>query len=145
MATKHKASDADILAQLPAARAREAKARRSGLRAVSASYDHAHRRVVVVLSNDYLFGIPVRSIAALRRATPAQLSTVELSPSGSLLHWEALDVDLSIVGLVMSTIGQRESMSELARRAGLVTSDAKAAAARANGARGGRPRKHASR
>lgn len=37
--------------------------------------------------------------------------------------------------------GTRKWMSELARRAGRATSPAKAAAARANGAKGGRPRK----
>ena len=37
--------------------------------------------------------------------------------------------------------GTKAWMNELARRAGSVTSPAKAAAARANGAKGGRPRK----
>jgi hypothetical protein len=37
--------------------------------------------------------------------------------------------------------GSRQWMSELARRAGRATSPAKAAAARANGAKGGPPRK----
>ena len=37
--------------------------------------------------------------------------------------------------------GTKAWMSELARRGGRITSPAKAAAARANGAKGGRPRK----
>ena len=45
------------------------------------------------------------------------------------------------VGLVLSSIGRAEKLSELARMAGRTTSPAKAAAARANGAQGGRPRK----
>jgi hypothetical protein len=53
------------------------------------------------------------------------------------LHWEALDVDLSIPGLIAGIFGTR---SYMARRAGQATSPAKAAAARANGAKGGRPR-----
>ena len=44
-------------------------------------------------------------------------------------------------GLLNGILGTKALMSELARRAGSVTSPAKAAAARVNGAKGGRPRK----
>lgn len=57
------------------------------------------------------------------------------------LHWEALDVDLSIPTLMAGSFGTKAWMRELARRAGSVTSPAKAAAARVNGAKGGRPTK----
>jgi predicted butyrate kinase (DUF1464 family) len=57
------------------------------------------------------------------------------------LHWEDLDADLSVPGLLLSSIGRSERLSELARLAGRAKSPAKAAAARANGAKGGRPRK----
>ncbi|PZR07781.1 MAG: DUF2442 domain-containing protein, partial [Azospirillum brasilense] len=52
----------------------------------------------------------------------------------------ALDADLSVPGLLAGLFGTRAFM---ARQAGRATSPAKAAAARANGARGGRPRKSA--
>jgi len=51
-----------------------------------------------------------------------------------------LDVDLSIPGLLSGIFGTKAYM---ARRAGQATSPAKAAAARANGAKGGRPRESA--
>jgi hypothetical protein len=54
------------------------------------------------------------------------------------LHWEALNIDLSLPGLMSGLFGAR---SYLAKVAGSSTSAAKAAAARANGAKGGRPRK----
>ena len=60
--------------------------------------------------------------------------------TGTGLHWEALDADLSVPGLLAGLFGTRAFM---ARQAGRATSPAKAAAARANGARGGRPRKSA--
>jgi len=70
---------------------------------------------------------------------------VEVSPGGSGLHWEALDIDLSVPGPLLSSLGRAQQRSELARLAGRTTSRLKAAAARANGAKGGRPRKAARR
>ena len=85
------------------------------------------------------------SIPALASATPEQLADVELGPGGSGLQWEALDVDLSVAGLLLSSLGRSQKLSELARITGQVSTPAKAAAARANGAKGGRPRKVARR
>jgi hypothetical protein len=134
---------AEILAQIPAARARSARAWKAGRRAVSAHYDRSTGRVVMELSNGYLFGFPTSSIPELSNATDKQLAEVELFPAGDVLHWEVLDADLSVAGLLMSSLGRKEKLSELARIAGIVKSPAKAAASRANGAKGGRPRKTA--
>jgi hypothetical protein len=136
---------AEILAQIPAARAREARERSAGRRATPARYDRSSGRIVLELSNGYLFGFPAKSSPYLAKATTKQLAAVELSPSGGGLHWEDLDVDLSVPGLLLSALGRAEQLTELARIAGRSTSTAKAAAARANGALGGRPRKVARR
>jgi hypothetical protein len=69
------------------------------------------------------------------------LAQVEILGTGHGLHWEALDVDLSVPGVLAGLFGTRAHM---ARHAGQATSPAKAAAARANGARGGRPIKRSS-
>ena len=132
---------AEILAQIPAARARAARERAAGRRAVSAAYDPRTGRVMMELTSGYVFGFPAAAVPALARATPAELATVEVSPGGGGLHWEALDVDLSVPGLLLSAVGRGEKLRELARLAGHVTSEAKAAAARAIGTKGGRPRK----
>lgn len=134
---------ADILRQIPAARARDARERKTGRRAVSASYDHASGRVIIELGTGFLFGFPAKAIPALGSASAEQLAKVELSPGGSGLHWESLDADLSIPGLLLASVGRSDKLSELARLAGRTRSRAKAAAARANGAKGGRPRKAA--
>jgi hypothetical protein len=136
-------SDAEILAQVPAARVREQSARRSGHRARTVRYARAAERVVIELANGVLFAFPVSQVAALRRATAAQLAKVSLDASGASVRWDALDVDLSVAGLLLSAVAPVERRRELAREAGRATSPAKAAAARANGARGGRPRKGA--
>ena len=67
--------------------------------------------------------------------TASQLAQVEILGAGYGLHWEALDADLSIPGLLAGLFGTRAHM---ARMAGLVKSPRKAAAARENGAKGGR-------
>jgi hypothetical protein len=132
-------SDEKILAQIPRARLRAAQARANGLRASSAQYDATSGRVVMETTTGYLFGFPVADVPALRNASPEALTHVELSPSGSGLHWEQLDVDLDIPALIVSVLGRKDKIRELARSAGSVTSERKAAAARVNGTRGGRP------
>lgn len=140
MARTHRLSDAAILAQIPAAEARAAKARKDGMRAVSVSYDDRRGRLILELTNGYLFGFPVKNVPALEAASPAQLQAVRLSPSGAALHWDALDVDLEVPGLVVASMGREAQLRAFAKAAGSVTSEKKAAAARANGAKGGRPR-----
>ena len=134
-------SDAQILSQIPAARARAAKERKSGLQAVSARYDRPSRRFVLELAKGYLFAFPVAALPHLARATPRELAEVEVTSGGTSIRFDALDADYSVPALIMSSMAPREATRELARLAGRATSMAKARASRANGVRGGRPRK----
>jgi len=77
---------------------------------------------------------------AARTEPRAQLTDIEILPGGDGLHWEALDFTISVPGLVASLFGPAMWMSELGRRGGARSTAAKAAAARRNGLRGGRPR-----
>jgi hypothetical protein len=140
---KHRTPLADILAQIPAARARGEREWKAGRCATSARYDRATGRVVMELSNGSVYEFPISSIPEMANASAKALAKVEVSPGGFALHWEELDADLSVPGLLMSSLGRREKLSEFARLAGRTKSPAKAAAARANGAKGGRPRKTA--
>ena len=67
----------------------------------------------------------------------ADLADVELAGETGL-HWGNLDVDFTIKGLMAGVFGTAGFM-DAARRGGQSRSAAKAAAARANGAKGGRP------
>lgn len=107
-------------------------------RGVLAHYDRKEGRIVVELTNGCIFAFPARIGQGLENATDEELAQVELIGRGYGLHWEALDADLSIPGLMAGLFGTK---SYMARRAGQQTSPAKAAAARMNGAKGGRPRK----
>ena len=101
-------------------------------------YDRQSDRVIVDPSNGSTFAFPPRLAQGLETATPDLLSQVVILGSGFGLDWEALDVDFSVPGLLAGIFGTRAYM---ARRAGLATSPSKAAATRANGAKGGRPHK----
>jgi hypothetical protein len=127
-------------AQIDTALRRGQSARLHEPRANAAHYDRQLDRVIVELTNGWTFAFPPRLAQGLQDATAEQLPQVEILGAGSGLHWEALDADLSVPGLLAGLFGTR---AYLARQAGRATSSAKAAAARANGAREGRPRKSA--
>jgi hypothetical protein len=72
------------------------------------------------------------------------LSHIEITPSGLGLHWPQLDADLFVPGLIEGVFGSKSWMArEMGAKGGRTRSKAKAEAARANGKRGGRPRKTA--
>jgi hypothetical protein len=125
-------------AQIDAAIACGRAARREEPRAVAARYDRRRGRIVIDLTNGCSFTFPPHLAEGLQTATEEQLAQIEILGTGTGLHWEALDADLSVQALLAGLFGSRAHM---ARHAGQATSPAKAAAARANGARGGRPRK----
>lgn len=136
-----RATRSEILEQLPDARAREARARRTGRRAVAVSYDATSDRMMMELSNGFFLGFPPSAIPSLRGASAAELAEVRLSAGGGALHWDTLDIDLSVAGLLLACVDRPAKLRELARLAGGSRSEAKAAAARLNGAKGGRPRR----
>jgi hypothetical protein len=109
-------------------------------RAASARYERSTGRIIVELTNGSAFAFPARLGQGLEAATDDQLAQVVVRGSGYGLQWEALDVDLSIPGLAAGIFGTKAHMARIAGRS---TSPAKSAAARANGAKGGRPRKTA--
>jgi hypothetical protein len=131
-------------AEITRATGRGERTRKAGLLATSARFDRVTRRVVIELSNGYAMSVPIISLPELRVASDSQLAQVDVLGAGGILHWDALDADYSIPALILGAIGKGTAARELARIAGSATSEAKAAAARANGAKGGRPRKSAS-
>lgn len=110
--------------------------------ATSARYDRRDARIVVSLSNGLELGVPVNLAQGLAGARPADLSAIEISPTGLGLHWPRLDADLYLPALLEGVFGTRRWMARVMGKAGgRSTSSAKQAAARANGRLGGRPRK----
>lgn len=113
-------------------------------RAAAARYNAAARRVEVELTNGCTFAFPVQLVERLATASDADLAEVEILGLGFGLHWDRLDEDLSIPGVLAGIFGTHAWMNRLrAAKAGAASSPAKAAAARRNGRKGGRPRKAA--
>jgi len=111
-------------------------------RAVSARYNQRTRRIEVELADGCLFAFPAESAEGLQGATANQLKQIEIVGDGYALRWEELDADYTVAGLLAGRLGSRAWMREHARRAGSAKTVAKARAARANGRKGGRPRRN---
>lgn len=138
--TMRRLSDAEIDAQIPAARARDAQAFAEGQRAISAWYDAQTERIVLELSNGLGLAFPAQIVRGLQKASAAQRAQLSLTPSGAGVMWTKLDVDISVPGLIAKSFGSSIA-KELGRSGGRSRSDAKAKAAKANGAKGGRPKR----
>ncbi len=106
---------------------------------VSVRFDPASERVIVDFANGAAVQFPARAVEGLQQASAEELAEVELLGETGL-HWETLDVDYSISGLMRGIFGSRHFLAAQ-RRGGQSRSPAKTAAARANGMKGGRPGK----
>lgn len=132
-------------AQLEAAEARGQAAMETEPRATAARYNHKTGRVTVDLVNGCTYVFPAHLVQDLSDASHDELASIEVDGVGFNLHWPKLDADLYVPALVAGVFGTRDWMSTaMARQAGRAKSPAKAAASRANGAKGGRPKKQAS-
>ena len=121
-----------------------AEERRQAAHAIAARYDRRRACVVIGLRNGVEIAAPVRLIEGLAGAAPDDLAVIEITPAGLGLHWPRLDADLYLPALMQGVFGSKRWMAaQLGAEGGRARSDAKTAAARRNGARGGRPRKSA--
>jgi hypothetical protein len=62
--------------------------------------------------------LPVRLIPSLKGVRPKDLRAVEILGRGVGLHWESLDLDLSVPGLVSSVFPSTAWLAELGRHYG---------------------------
>jgi len=86
--------------------------------------------------------LPVKKYTELARLSLAELGRIEIGFGGSALCLNERDLHVSIAGLVSASKPLMELASTvIAARNGSRSSEAKALAARANGQKGGRPRK----
>jgi hypothetical protein len=126
-------------AELQAAKARWTEERAIRPIPVAARFDRESERIVVDFANGATFLVPARALEGLEHATLDELAEVELLGETGL-HWERLDVDYTIQGLMGGIFGSRAFL-EAQRRGGQSRSPAKIVASRTNGAKGGRPKK----
>lgn len=108
-------------------------------RAEAVAYDERNDRIVIELSNGCTFMFPPSRVQGLRGASASSLRDVEIFGSGLDLNWRALDAQFGVASLLAGIFGTRAWMAELGRAGGSVRTEAKAAASRENGRKGGRP------
>lgn len=132
-------SEEEIRHQFKAATRRAAEADQVEPRAIRARFDKKTSRIVLELTTGVVVTFPPALLQGLGNASQEDLAHVVVSPHGTAIHWERLDADFSVPGLLAGIFGTRTWMAALGGKGGRVTSEAKAKAARINGHRGGRP------
>jgi hypothetical protein len=119
-------------AEIDSAVAQGRSAREHEPRAATARYDRGGDRIIVELTNGCTFAFPPRLAQGLGSATADQLAQVEVLGVGYGLHWEALDVDLSVPGLMAGLFG---TQAFIAGRPGRARGPAKTSAKQRDGAK----------
>jgi hypothetical protein len=110
--------------------------------AIAARYNKKMNRIIIKLSTKVEVMFNPSDVQGLENAKPSQLEEIELTPSGFGLYFPELDEGINVLTLLEGTMGSRKWMAaRLGAAGGASRSKPKAAAARANGSLGGRPRK----
>jgi len=109
--------------------------------AIRIEYLEAPHILVVHLSSKLRLTIPVENLQGLENATPMQLRNYELHGLGYGFGFPDLDADFYVPSLIDGLYGNKRWMAQLGAQGGASKSERKQQASRANGAKGGRPRK----
>lgn len=162
-------TDEEFETQFEAATRRGLEAQVGEVHAISARYDRQSHDLILGLRGGLTLLIPVHLLQGVAGRAPELIEQVELIGRGSALHWEALDADFAIQSLAAGSFGsakwmqsledaghldeasiarrsavaalQTPTAAEMGRKGGAARTPGKSAASRANGAKGGRPRK----
>jgi len=97
--------------ELEEATERGAARRKRGPTALAAQYDRRTGRVLVRLSTGLDLGFAPRDVQGLEKARPADLASIEISPSGLGLHFPSLDADLYLPALLEGFRGSKKWMA----------------------------------
>jgi hypothetical protein len=128
--------------EFAAANARGRRMLRATPNAVAARYDEGRDRIVVELSTGAEVAFAPRDAQGLEAATPEDLAEIAIDPPGFGLHFPRLDADLYLPALLEGLLGSKVwAASRMGQAGGKARTPAKQAASRANGRRGGRPRR----
>lgn len=159
-------------AELAAAEQRGLEATIGEARAVSARYAPDTGLLLIGLRGGITLLVPSARLQGVADAPPNLIEQVEITANGAGLRWPALDANFAVQSIVAGSFGTKKWMrhleelgqldaasmerqrlldriagkragADLGRKGGSVSTPVKAAAARANGALGGRPRKAA--
>jgi Protein of unknown function (DUF2442) len=102
--------------QLEQARSAAIQANLTEPRAISASYDASTGLIMIRLQSGAIFSFPPEIAQGLAGAEAEALAQVEVTPMGDGLHWQTLDADFSVAGLLAGVFGTKRWMADLQQR-----------------------------
>jgi hypothetical protein len=137
--TRIRTTDAQIDAAIKHAR----ENKKAGTRILAAHFDRASDTIVVKLSTKATVMVPRTAIPGFASIDPRQLADLTRQSSGLSVWSKAADAGLRIETLLQIAAGP--ALTTAGGILGRTSTPAKAAAARTNGRKGGRPRKPAGR
>lgn len=111
-------------------------------RAASVRYDADRDAIEIELTDGAAVRLPRAMVEEFRDVSPADMTAVLVSPGGYGIKLDKHDINIGVHGLigVLATAG--DMGASRGKLGGAVRSKVKSISARANGAKGGRPRKH---
>ena len=77
----------------------------------AASFDRATGRLIVELTNGATYSVPARQIEGLEDASDESIAAV-WTGSGYGLHWDDLDIDITVGGLLAGRFGSARFMAQ---------------------------------
>lgn len=106
----------------------------------AARYDSDHDTIVTELSTGATISVPRRAIPGFAQSSPKALADVAITPGNEGLWSDAVDDGVLLEQLLVLAAGEATLGTIGARINAAKKSPARAAASRANGTKGGRPR-----
>jgi hypothetical protein len=124
-------------------RAMEAGQRRrvTERRAAGVRYDPDRDAIEIELTDGAAVRLPRVMVEEFRGVPPSDMAKLRVSPAGYGIKLDQHDINISVHGLVGALATAGDMAASLGKLGGAARSEAKRLSARANGAKGGRPRK----
>lgn len=130
-------TDEELSQAITAGRRRRATERR----AVGVRYNPDRDAVEIELTDGAAVRLPRTMVKEFRDVPPTDMAKLRVSPAGYGIKLDEHDIDISVHGLIAALATPGDAAASLGKLGGAARSEAKRVSARANGAKGGRPRK----
>ncbi len=102
-------------AQIDAANERGRIVHETQPHARTARYDRASGQIVIELTNGAVYSVPARYLQGLAEATDDQIANLDIG-GGYGLHWDELDADFTVGGLLAGRFGTEQYMKAFRER-----------------------------